>query len=65
MRILTAHFHVSYECLETLQIWQDAERVADYVDTIDNIPLIFAGDLNIRNESMAIKTLSGKMVQQS
>ncbi len=31
VRLLTAHFHVSYECLETLQIWQDAEMVADHI----------------------------------
>ena len=65
IRLLTAHFHVSYECLETLQIWQNAERVAEYVEGADNTPLIFTGDLNIRNESMAIKTLSEKMTQQS
>jgi len=66
IRLLTAHFHVSYDCLETLQIWQDAEKVTEYIDKIDNnIPMIFTGDLNIRNESMAIKTLSEKMTQRS
>jgi len=29
------------------------------------MPTIFTGDLNIRNESMAIKTLSEKLIQQS
>jgi len=29
------------------------------------VPTIFTGDLNIRNESMAIKTLQEKMIQQS
>lgn len=66
IQLLTAHFHVSYDCLETLQIWQDAEKVAEYVDTIDHaIPTILTGDFNIRNESMAIKTLREKMTQQS
>ena len=62
---MTAHFHVSYECLETFQIWQDAERVAEYLDSVEPMPTIFTGDLNIRNESMAIKTLSEKLTQQS
>lgn len=35
------------------------------MEAADNTPLIFTGDLNIRNESMAIKTLSEKMTQQS
>ncbi|MBP6920973.1 endonuclease/exonuclease/phosphatase family protein [Candidatus Gracilibacteria bacterium] len=65
MRLLTSHFHVSYECLETLQIWQDAERIAEYLETTDNTPLVLTGDFNIRNESMAIKTLSEKLTQQS
>jgi endonuclease/exonuclease/phosphatase (EEP) superfamily protein YafD len=66
IRLLTAHFHVSYDCLETLQIWQDAEKVAEYIDAIDDdIPLILTGDLNIRNESMAIKTLREKITQES
>lgn len=29
------------------------------------MPTILTGDLNIRNESMAIKTLSEKLTQQS
>lgn len=65
LNLVTTHFHVSYDCLETLQIWQDAERVSEYIDGLDNAPLIFTGDLNIRNESMAIKTLSQKLTQQS
>jgi hypothetical protein len=66
LKLLTAHFHVSYECLETLQIWQDAEKIVDYLNTHeDNMPTILTGDLNIRNESMAIKTLSEKLTQQS
>lgn len=65
IKLLTAHFHVSYECLETLQIWQDAERIVDYLNTHDDMPTILTGDFNIRNESMAIKTLSEKMTQQS
>ena len=59
------HFHVSYDCLETLQIWQDAERVVEYLNAHDDMPTILTGDLNIRNESMAIKTLSEKLTQQS
>ncbi len=59
IRILSAHSHVSYECFETLQIWQNAEKIAEYISGIsDDLPLILAGDFNIRNESMAIKTLS-------
>lgn len=65
IRLLTTHFHVSYDCLETLQIWQDAEKVAEYVDVLDTVPTILTGDLNIRNESMAIKTLREKMTQHS
>lgn len=67
LRLLTAHFHVSYECLETLQIWQDAEFVVKHLGTSadDSLPIIFTGDLNIRNESMSIKTLSEKLTQQS
>lgn len=65
IRLLTAHFHVSYECLETLQIWQDAEKVVDYINTCDDMPTILTWDFNIRNESMAIKILSEKMTQQS
>lgn len=66
LKLLTAHFHVSYECLETLQIWQDAERIVEYLDAHDqDIPTILTGDFNIRNESMAIKTLSEKLTQQS
>lgn len=66
IRLLTTHFHVSYECLETLQIWQDAEKIVEYLDTHDqNIPSILTGDFNIRNESMAIKILREKMTQHS
>lgn len=64
-RILSAHLHVSYDCLETLQIWEDAEKVAEFVKTHPDISTIFAGDCNIRNESMAIKTLASVMKQQS
>jgi endonuclease/exonuclease/phosphatase (EEP) superfamily protein YafD len=63
--LLTVHFHVSYECLETLQIWQDAERVIDYINAHDNMPMILAGDLNIRNESMAVKIIREKLTQHS
>lgn len=66
VRLLTAHFHVSYECLETLQIWQDAERVVEYLNAHDqDIPTILTGDFNIRNESMAIKTIREKLTQHS
>lgn len=65
MRLLTVHFHVSYECFETLQIWQDAERVVDYLNAHGDIPTILTGDFNIRNESMAIKTLREKLNQES
>lgn len=66
IRLLTAHFHVSYDCLETLQIWQDAERIVEYLNEHeDNIPTILAGDLNIRNDSMAIKTIKEKLIQHS
>ena len=65
LRLLTAHFHVSYECLETLQIWQDAEKVVEYINKVKPIPTILTGDLNIRNESMTIKTLSEKLTQES
>jgi hypothetical protein len=67
VRLFTAHFHVSYDCLETLQIWQDAEFIVKNLDAISDsgIPVIFTGDLNIRNESMAIKTLSQKLTQHS
>lgn len=65
VRLLTAHFHVSYDCLETLQIWQDAERVVEYLNTVDSTPTILTGDLNIRNESMAVKTISDKLIQHS
>lgn len=66
LRLLTAHFHVSYDCLETLQIWQDAEYVVEYLNSrSDTIPTILTGDLNIRNESMAVKTLSAKLTQHS
>lgn len=64
IRLLTTHFHVSYECLETLQIWQDAEFVSENIYE-SSIPIILTGDLNIRNESMAIKTLSEKLKQES
>jgi len=65
IRLLTAHFHVSYECLETLQIWQDAERVVEYLNTYDDIPTILTGDFNIRNESMAVNIIKEKLTQQS
>jgi hypothetical protein len=65
VRLLTVHFHVSYECLETLQIWQDAERVVEYLNTHDDIPTILTGDLNIRNESMAVKIIREKLTQHS
>ncbi len=65
IRLITVHFHVSYDCLETLQIWQDAERVVEYMNSVEPMPTIFTGDLNIRNKSMAIKTLREKMTQQS
>lgn len=64
LKLITTHFHVSYECLETLQIWQDAEKVAKCVSDNDE-SIILTGDLNIRNESMAIRTLSENMLQQS
>ncbi len=65
IRLLTVHFHVSYDCLETLQIWQDAEKVVEYLNTHGDMPTILTGDLNIRNESMAVKTLSAKLTQHS
>lgn len=66
VRLLTVHFHVSYDCLETLQIWQDAERVVDYLNSInDDMPTILTGDLNIRNESMAVKIIKDKLTQHS
>lgn len=65
VRLLTVHFHVSYDCLETLQIWQDAEKVVEYLNTHGDMPTILTGDLNIRNESMAIKTLREKLEQQT
>lgn len=65
IRLLTAHFHVSYECLETLQIWQDAERVVDYLNAHDDMLTILAWDFNIRNESMAIKIIKEKLTQHS
>lgn len=66
IRLLTTHFHVSYECLETLQIWQDAERIVDYLNAHeDSIPTILAGDFNIRNESMSIKIIREKLTQHS
>ena len=46
-----------YDCLETLQIWQDAEKIVEYLNVHGDIPTILTGDLNIRNESMAIKVL--------
>ena len=65
VRLLTVHFHVSYDCLETLQIWQDAEKVVEYLNSHDDIPTILTGDFNIRNESMAIKTIREKLTQHS
>lgn len=65
IRLLTAHFHVSYDCLETLQIWQDAERVVEYLNACDDMPTILTGDLNIRNESMAVKIIREKLTQHS
>lgn len=66
LRLLTAHFHVSYECFETLQILEDAEKVAGYLNTTDLItPTIFTGDLNISNRSVSIKTIAEKITQQS
>ena len=65
VRLLTTHFHVSYECLESYQIWQDAEKIAEYVSTLDHTPLILTGDFNIKNNSMAIKTIAEILTQQS
>lgn len=65
MRLLTVHFHVSYECFETLQIWQDAERVVDYLNAHGDMPTILTGDFNIRNESMAVKIIREKLTQHS
>lgn len=65
IRLLTVHFHVSYDCLETLQIWQDAERVVEYLNAHDDMPTILTGDFNIRNESMAVKIIREKLTQQS
>lgn len=66
VRLLTAHFHVSYDCLETLQIWQDAEKIVDYLNAHeDNMPTILTGDFNIRNESMAVKIIREKLTQHS
>lgn len=65
IRLLTAHFHVSYDCLETLQIWQDAEKIVEYLNVHGDIPTILTGDLNIRNESMAIKVLREKLEQHT
>jgi endonuclease/exonuclease/phosphatase family metal-dependent hydrolase len=65
IRLLTVHFHVSYDCLETLQIWQDAERVVEYLNSSDDMPTILTGDFNIRNESMAVKIIREKLTQQS
>ena len=59
------HFHVSYDCLETLQIWQDAERVVEYLNAHDDMPMILTGDFNIRNESMAVKIIREKLAQHS
>ncbi len=64
-RLLTVHFHVSYECFETLQIWEDAERVVEYLNSSGGMPTVLTGDMNIRNESMAIKILREKMTQHS
>lgn len=65
IRLLTVHFHVSYDCLETLQIWQDAERAVEYLNAHDDMPTILTGDFNIRNESMAVKIIREKLTQQS
>lgn len=39
--------------------------MVDYLNSCDDIPTILTGDLNIRNESMAVKIIKEKMIQHS
>lgn len=57
VRFITTHFSVSHKCTETLQMFHQAEQVVDIYKHSNNIPTIFAGDLNIHDKSASITLL--------
>jgi endonuclease/exonuclease/phosphatase family metal-dependent hydrolase len=60
-RLVTSHFSVSYACTETLQMLQQAEQVVDIIKNSNNLPTIFAADLNIHKNSASVAHLSTVM----
>lgn len=63
LKLLTNHFTVSYNCTETIQTIDHARSVCDFVSKSKDMPTIFSGDLNIHNQSLAVKLLKEKLIE--
>ncbi|MEM1312486.1 MAG: endonuclease/exonuclease/phosphatase family protein [Patescibacteria group bacterium] len=57
-RNIVSHFTVSYGCEETLQTIQQTRTLLNFLNNVKDIPVIFAGDLNIHDKSASVALLS-------
>ncbi len=61
IRVINTHFPVSDNCTEIIPMYEMSQLIHSQITHSSNLPIIFAGDLNIRSSSYSVQLLSRVM----
>jgi len=58
LKVITTHYPVSDNCIEINSMYDLSQMIKSLVTYSGNLPIIFAGDLNIRAQSYSVRSLN-------
>lgn len=65
LEILTTHFHVTFDCIESEKMVKEEHEIAKYISHNKTWPLILTGDFNIEKNSLSIELIGSYLTNQS